>query len=182
MGAGGTGGSVLGLETRRRLFAQVQAYPGLHVRELARQLDMSVALVEYHLQVLHANDLVRVQDEPGFKRVYPAGIAEVQVADKDRVALAVLRKRIPLRITLFLLDHGRPASHGTMAQQLDLGKSKLSFHLRALEKAGVVRRADDGHYEAVGAKRLLALLLQSPPTPDLRREFGRLWLSLYGDE
>lgn len=172
--------AALDLETRRRLYQLVQDYPGLHVRELARQLETSVALVEYHLGVLAGSGLVRVQEDAGFHRVFAAGERRSGLSAADRTTLAVLRKRIPLRITLYLLDDDEPVAHSRIAKDLGLGKSKLSFHLRNLEASQVLRKAPDGRYEPVDRRRLLGLLLENRPTPDLREEFADLWLSLYG--
>jgi DNA-binding transcriptional ArsR family regulator len=171
---------VLGLEMRRRLFTTIGSYPGLHVRELARQLGTSVALVEYHLAVLRENSLVRIQEEHGYNRVFALGQRRQEPSPAERRLLATLRRKLPLRITLFLLDHERPVPHGALAEALDLGKSKLSFHLRNLEAAGVVRKAPDGGYEPVDRRHLLRLILENQPTPDVKQEFAELWLSLYG--
>jgi DNA-binding transcriptional ArsR family regulator len=61
-----------------------------------------------------------------------------------------------------------------------MGKSTLSFHLRRLEKAGLVENRDDGYAlrdpEAVGR-----LLSENQPTPDLLDRFSNLWDDLYGE-
>jgi len=45
----GLEGEALELETRKKIYETVKRFPGLHLREIARQLDMSVPLVDYHL-------------------------------------------------------------------------------------------------------------------------------------
>jgi predicted transcriptional regulator len=172
---------VLDLEMRRRLFATVQAYPGLHVRELARQLDTSMALVEYHLALLHQNGLVAYERTEGFLRVFPAPAEGRRFTPTERQRLGLLRAKVPLRITLFLLDREAPTSHKSICEGLGMGKSALSFHLRKLEAAGVVRKTPDGSFEPADRTRLQALLLENQPTPDIKQEFADLWLSLYGD-
>lgn len=171
--------ALLDLEMRRRLVALVRKYPGLHIREAARQLATSMALVEYHVNLLAQSGLVNVEKDERYARLYAVGRAEPN--DTEKALLAILRERLPLRLTLYLLDRDEPVKHGEMADALDLGKSKLSFHLRKLEAAGVVRKTADGAFEAVEPKRLHRLLADFPPTSDLRQEFAKLWLSLYGE-
>lgn len=171
--------ALLDLEMRRRLVAVVRQYPGLHIREAARQLNTSMALVEYHVGLLAESDLLRVEKDDRYARLYATGPRAPDQGEK--ALLAVLRERLPLRITLFLLDRGEPIKHGEMAQALELGKSKLSFHLRKLEAAGVVRKTTEGAFESIEPKRLHRLLADFPPTSELRSEFAKLWLSLYGD-
>jgi predicted transcriptional regulator len=167
----------LQLDIRRRLYALVQSYPGVHVREAARQLGTSMALVEYHLNLLREHGLVTVQKDDRYARLYPVDAPAPKPADREAVGL--LRQRLPLRITLCLLDDG-PQKHKDLAEALGLGKSTLSFHLRKLEAAGLVRKADDGSFAAKEPSRVLRLLLAFPPTKDLRDEFADVWLSLYG--
>lgn len=168
----------LELATRRRLYAVVKEYPGIHVREAARQLGTSMALVEYHLALLRDHGLVGVSKEDGYARLYPTDAPAPSPAEREKVGL--LRQRLPLRVTLTLLDDG-PAKHKDLAQALGLGKSTLSFHLRKLEAAGLVVRDAEGRFAVEDPPRVLRLLLAYPPTQDLRQAFADVWLSLYGD-
>ena len=169
--------AVLGLGMRKRLYATIQSYPGLHVRELARQLETSVALVEYHLAVLQQNGIVQLVREEGFLRAFAKGTVP---SKGDRKWFSVLRGKIPLSIALLLLDNDEPVRHKTMAETLGLAPSKLSFHLRKLEDAGVVRRTSGGEFEPVDRPALFQHLLENEPTPDAKKEFADLWLALYG--
>jgi predicted transcriptional regulator len=174
---------LLDLATRRRLYALVAAYPGLHIREAARQMETSVALVEYHAALLRENGLLREERDERYVRLFAVEAKGAKTpTDGERRALAILRERLPLRITLHLLDHDAPQQHKAIAAALDLGKSKLSFHLRKLEAAGITEKTTDGRFAVRERARLLALLLSYQPTPDLREEFADVWLSLYGDK
>ena len=168
----------LELAIRRRLYAVVKEYPGIHVREAARQLGTSMALVEYHLALLREHGLVSVSKVDGYARLYPTDSPAPSPGEREQVGL--LRQRLPLRITLTLLDDGA-AKHKDLAESLDLGKSTLSFHLRKLEAAGLVGRDAEGRFAVKDAPRVLRLLLAYPPTRDLRQAFADVWLSLYGD-
>jgi predicted transcriptional regulator len=171
---------LLDLDMRRRIYALLQAYPGLHIREVARQLGTSVALVEYHAAILRDNGLLREERSDRFVRLFATEGAGTAPTKAETRALWALRERLALRVTLHLLDMETPQQHKTIAQDLGLGKSKLSYYLRKLEAAGIVRKTAQGLFEVPGRRRLLALLLHFRPTPDLREEFADLWLSLYG--
>jgi DNA-binding transcriptional ArsR family regulator len=171
----------LDLAMRKRLYALVQEYPGLHVREAARQLDTSLALVEYHVAILRDAGLLREERDERYVRLFAVAGGGAGPTAGERDLLQALRARLPLGITLTLLDADGPMQHKALCDQLDLGKSTLSFHLRKLEAAGVVRKTADGRFEPRDRARLLRLLLHYQPTPDLREEFADAWLSLYGD-
>lgn len=173
---------LLGLETRRRIVGLIREYPGLHVREVARRLDTSVALVEYHLPFLLEGGLLLEERDDRYQRLFPSpGAKGGGLGEAERRVLGLLRERLPLRITLHLLEAGRPERHRDVAEALGLGKSKLSFHLRKLEAAGIAEKTADGTFRVRERARLLRLLLAHPPAPDLREEFADLWLGLYGD-
>ncbi len=169
---------VLDLGMRRRIYALVQGYPGIHVREAARQLDTSMALIEYHVAVLEQHGLVMRERDDNHIRLYASASTP---APADRAKLGVLRERLPLQVSLYLLDRGEGVAHGRIAQDLGMGKSKLSFHLRKLEAAGIVRKQDDGQFALIDGPGLQRLLLEHEPTPELRRDFADVWLKLYGD-
>lgn len=164
---------VLDLDTRRAMYRLVCTYPGLHVREVARQMGTSVALVEYHLAILAEHGLVRSERDGNLQRLFAAD------APVARGPFGLLRKRIPLHVVLTLLDAG-PLAHGKLAERLGLSKSKLSFHLRKMEAVHVVRRGHEGTYELVDARGALRFLVEQPPTPDLLQEFAEVWSRLYG--
>jgi predicted transcriptional regulator len=174
---------LLDLDIRRRLYALIREYPGLHVREAARQLDTSVALVEYHVAILRQNGLLREERDERYVRLYPLpaeGPPAAASSPAERRALALLRQRLPLRITLYLLDQDGPVQHKALCEALEMGKSKLSFHLRKLEAAKIVAKNAQGRFEVRERSRWLGLLLTHKPTPELREAFADLWLSLYG--
>lgn len=173
---------LLDLDMRRRLYGLVESYPGLHIREAARQLGTSVALVEYHVALLRENGLLREERDDRYVRLYATGPKGAEPTAAERAQLKVLRERLPLRVALHLLDHDQPQQHKAMAEALGLGKSKLSFHLRKLEAAGIATKTPEGLFTVRDRARLLDLLLRHQPTPDLREEFADVWLSLYGDD
>lgn len=179
MTPGTRGHALLDLAMRRRVLGAIEQYPGLHVREIARQVGTSLALVEYHLALLEGAGLIEVQREDRYARVY--AVQTPGPTEEERKVLALLREKLPLQVTLHLLDRDEPARHGDIAQALGLGKSKLSFHLRKLEAAGVMARTPAGQFAVQQPRRIQRLLWTYKPTPDLREEFAKVWLSLYGD-
>lgn len=42
----------LALETRRKIYNLILNYPGLHEREIARKLNLSLSTLDYHLHYL----------------------------------------------------------------------------------------------------------------------------------
>lgn len=69
-------------------------------------------------------------------RVPASSITLLDRADRLRVALSPIRRR--------LLDRLRaPASATELAAEMDLGRQRVNYHLRALEKAGLVHLVEE---------------------------------------
>lgn len=172
--------AILELKMRRRLYQLVMEYPGLHVRELARQLDTSASLVEYHLNHLLDRGLVSDMREDRYQRIYPTEGQAALLGDQERRTLGLLRERLPLSILLYLLDQdGAVAKHKDICAALGLGKSKLTFHLKKLQAAGVVEKTPDASFQVVRPELVSWLMVAYQPTPDMKQEFADLWLALY---
>ncbi len=172
---------MLELETRRELYNIVRAFPGLHMREIQRKVDMSIALTEYHLRVLVKADLVTETSEGGYKRYYPSPEEGGKgIGAQERRMLGTLRQAIPLRVTLLLLKDGQ-ATNKEMSKRLGLSPSRLTFHLNKLLKVGVVRRlsrSEGKGYTLEDPATTLRLLVTNRPPPDILDECTDLWEEL----
>jgi predicted transcriptional regulator len=158
--------------TRDRIRALVMQYPGLHLREIARQLDMSLALVQYHLPELVAAGQAKIVDEDGTQRVFPRD------DQSDPRQVAALRDGHRLHFALLMLDRGAMA-HRELCGATGLGKSTVSFHLKRLIKAELVGR-DGANYILANREATRALLESHKPTPDVVDRFATMWADLYG--
>lgn len=163
------------LKIRRRLKRLIDAYPGLHLRELARQAQLTEALAGYHLDQMVEAGLVLSESEGGFRCFYPAHAHALDAA--DRSLLSLLRQEIPFRVALLLLENKR-ASHGQLVDALDLTKQNTSYHLGNLTRVGLVEPVKGQGYGLREPERVERLLLAWEPPRSLHR-FGRLWRSLY---
>lgn len=166
-------------DIKKRLMRLVEEYPGLHLRELARQADISEALAGYHLDRLVEEDHVESRTEKGFRRFYPAG-APAPTEDEQEM-LSMLRRATPLEIVVYLLEEG-PSSHREITDQLDLAKSTVSYHLDKLREAGIVVQDDEGLYMLDDPRGIERLLIRWEPPTGLTDQFADLWERFYYHE
>lgn len=159
-------------DTRSRIRAIVVQFPGLHLREVARQLGISLALLQYHLPALLEKQQVQLINDEGTQRLFPPSMVG------NRRGLSALRDKHRLHIVLRLLENA-PLRHAQLVEATSMGKSTLSFHLRRLEGAGLLINAEDG-YRLVDPEGTQQLLEKHRPTPDLVDRFAKVWGDLYG--
>lgn len=161
------------MDMRAKIRQLILDFPGLHLRELARQADTSLHLVQYHAQRLQDDGDIDISLEGGKVRVFPPGMSKM-----DRAVLGALRDKQRSRIVLALLEHGELA-HGALVQRLKIGKSTLSFHLRTLMDQGVVDR--DNGVRLVDGAAVRNLLERYNATPDAADRMAGIWGALYRD-
>lgn len=133
-----TEGDPLALETRRRLWEQIEANPGLHLRELQRRTGLAMGSLEHHLDRLHDARLVTVV-ENGHKRFFP-----VVVPAEDRRVLAFLRQELPRRMLVVALAAGAPVAKSRLLTELGSARSTLEYHLGGLVASQLVETSREG--------------------------------------
>jgi len=87
--------------------------------------------------------------------------------DTAHLALAPIRRRILAALT-------EPASAAGLAEQLDMPRQKIGYHLRALEDAGLVQLAGERRKRGFTERLFVAArsyvfdpaMMQAPPDPD----------------
>lgn len=152
----------------------VERYPGVHTREIERQLGLPSRLASYHLQLLEAARLVKRVDEGGFTRY----VAQSQpISARDLKLVCLLRRPPALRIVLLLLSQ-EEMTPGLLGEALHLAKASISYHLRELLVAGVVKVTPvsrERHYRLADPRHMHALLGKFEPLPGDLDEFSKLW-------
>lgn len=175
---------VLELDTRRRLYETVCKYPGTHMRELARVLDMRLNLVDYHLHYLEKRDLVYATEDGEFKRFFPTDSPDGAerkdlTSAPDKPIVGMLRQPLPFRI-IVLLARYVTRTHKELTDDLRRSPSTVSHHLEKLSRAGIVVALDDGRGYALSDRaRIERILLAFKPHPaSLADGFVEIWDSL----
>lgn len=166
---------------REDILGFVRKYPGVHPREVERQMGLPTKLASYHLDALVDEGLLRRVDESGFARYVPVG-AHAQFTQKELAFTFLMRRGPPLRITLLLLSEGT-LTPGAMADALGLAKASVSYHLAAMLESGFARVEKQGrerHYSLVDARHAQEMLERFRPLPGELDSFTRLWNDLVG--
>ncbi|OGC76282.1 MAG: hypothetical protein A2Z27_03355 [candidate division Zixibacteria bacterium RBG_16_50_21] len=175
---------LLEVETRKRIFDMTCKYPGIHMRELSRNVGLRPTLVDYHLLQLEKRGFIYSMQDGQFKRYFPNDFYGVDrkmdlfdASDKPLVGL--LRQRIPFCITVLLLRH-EASSNRELSEFLRRRPSTISYHLHRLIEAGVVeQKPGERGYCLVDAERIERILMLFTPLPQsLTEGFLRIWEDL----
>lgn len=173
---------VLAVKTRRDLYQFVRQNPGFHLREIARSLGLSITLADYHLRFLEKNDLVSWTMDGEYKRYYPRSMpgdqdARPALTNLQKQVLAYLRQPVPLKVLVFLMERDF-ATHKEILQHVSVSASTLSHHLKKMQYAGVLARAEakDKGYRVADPKSVARIMTTYDlATQDQIDTFLRVW-------
>ena len=130
---------ILELKTRRKIYNHILKHPGLHEREISRQLDIPLSTIDYHLFFLKKRELITDRTDERFTRYYVTG----EIGTKDKKIIAALRQNVFRKAIVFLLLN--PDSfHRDICNHLGLAPSTTSFHLNRLAELYILNRVQIG--------------------------------------
>ncbi len=130
-----TADNVLDTEIRKNLYEYIDEYPGSHLREIARELDLKPSNAAWHLRKLEQTNLVRSRNIGG-KRVYY--LVEGGIESRKRaVAESILKNKNARCIMQYL--NNNPGKHLLeIAHSLNLNHHVVKWHLNKMFEAELV--------------------------------------------
>lgn len=143
--------------TRQIIFEFVRDAPGTHLRGVQQALALPLGTVEYHLRELVRLELVTEREDGIYRRYYVAG----QLGGVDRDLLAALRQEIPRRIVMHLLLNPG-LNFGAVREAFEISGSTLHYHLKKLEKRGIIQRRREGretYFQVLNEREVAKVLL-----------------------
>ncbi|MEK6976617.1 MAG: helix-turn-helix domain-containing protein [Candidatus Thermoplasmatota archaeon] len=168
-------------EARNHVLAFVRSYPGVHVREVERRLNLSSKLANYHLAALEHDGMLERIQEKGYARFLPR-VTKPRWSPRDIAFLCLMRRAVAFRITLLLLARGE-MTQGDLARTLDLAKPSTTYHLHLLEDDDVVSaeaRGRERWYSLAEPDRVRGLLADFTPLREDLDPFAKVWDDLFG--
>jgi predicted transcriptional regulator len=130
-----TADNVLKTEVRKNLYQYIDDYPGSHLREIARELDLKPSNAAWHLRKLEQTNLVRSRVIGGKKVFYLVeGGVDARI---EAIAESILRNKNARDILLYLSDN--PGKHLLeIANALSLNHHTVKWHIRKMYMAELI--------------------------------------------
>lgn len=133
--------NVLDTTVRKNLYEYIDEYPGSHLREIARELNLKPSNAAWHLRKLEQTNLVRSRAIGG-KKVYYLVEGGIE-SRREAVAESILRNDNARRIMSYLEKH--PGKHLLeIAHALDLNHHTVKWHIKKMYMAELVE-GDTSH-------------------------------------
>lgn len=133
---------------RKEIHALVRDQPGIHFRELRRCAGRSKGVMEHHLKKLVDARIVVQRCSSGYSCYFLNGIQ----GDAEMAAMPFVKSATAKRILRAIRhNEGRPTSHVAAAAQVS--PSHMSYHLKRLQAAELVRVEGQGRIKALRLSR-----------------------------
>ena len=116
--------------TRGQIFGFIKANPGTHYIAVQEHLELQNGVLAYHLKVLEREEYITSERDGIYKRFYPR---HMKIPHKERQLTRVQRD-----IVSALQAHPGTSQNG-LARTVGESKQVVGYHIRVLQKAGLVR-------------------------------------------
>ena len=120
------------LDVRKKIYLTIEKFPGLHFRELQRLNNLAIGNLDYHLNYLEKNNLIKVEKSTANKRFYPLGLN-----DHERNILGILRQKNFRAIILKLLEE-QNLTHKDITTYLQISPSSVTWYLTQLTEKNIL--------------------------------------------
>ena len=140
-------------EPKRKIYQFILKHPGLHFRELSRDLNIPKTTLDYHLNCLKKRDLISVKFIDNYNRYF----VNNSIGVKDKQLISIMRKKTPRRILLLLClqdlsqieivnyEKKWPGMMRDIGFSIGKHPTTVSFHLEKLIKMGIVESRSEGN-------------------------------------
>jgi DNA-binding transcriptional ArsR family regulator len=130
--------SALDHESRNKIYSFISENPGLHLREISRNINMSKNNLDYHLKYLIKKDLIICKKQGKYLRFYIAN----KVCNKEKSILLFLRKK-PTRDIISIFLTNVVTSITELSVLLEKTPATIKFHLNALLENKIIELAQN---------------------------------------
>ncbi len=126
-------------DVRRTVHQHIESHPGVHFNELVRNLEIATGQAQYHIRRLRDAESLDATEVRGRTHYFPEGYDPW-----EQRTIALLRRETVRSIIVSALEESEPSA-ATLADDLDVARSTISWHVSTLVDADVAEKCYDKH-------------------------------------
>lgn len=150
------------LTTRQLVYQAIEHNPGIHFRELCRELDKQTGVVQYHVGILEKTNRIRAHADGRYKRFFVADQDHEDGHDQElhTVVASMMQRETPARILRILEAAPEPVNHGALARALGVTSQAITWNCHRLVKQGVITESKEGRQKFYAVTDQVAEIVQ----------------------
>lgn len=121
------------IENRRRILDYISNNPGVHLRKIARDINIHLSTLRYHLDYLETRGLISCQTEANLKIYFASGKLN---SHEKKLTPLLQQKRFRDIIVTIMDSHYITSSR--IAEKLSMNPSTTSKYINILEKRKII--------------------------------------------
>ena len=125
--------------TRQSILDYITAHPGVHLRQICRDLGLGMGNVQYHIDRLERDRRISSMRRGLYRFFYPATL----FGDRQREVLSVLSLDTPRALLLNIIEKPE-SSQEELATAIEVSQPTVSWHLKRLVNLGILQREQTG--------------------------------------
>jgi DNA-binding MarR family transcriptional regulator len=159
VGIAGSGFLSSAVETREQIFQYIKGHPGTHLRQVKRDLNISMGVTQYHLYTLEKERKILSRRNGLYKRFYPTHVFR----EHQQEILDVLSQETERDLLLYLLQN--PGSGPKeLCEFARMSPGTINWHMKRLIGSNLVMVRREGQfvkYKAIDESTEIISLVQS---------------------
>ena len=134
--------------------------PGCHLRQIKRELDISVGTVQYQLNKLEKENKINSNRKGLYKFYFPVGLFH----ENEKQILQILNNKTSREIFLYIIENQNP-TQTDISSYFKISNPAVNWHTSRLISYKMIMETKDGKYKrytitdnAQNAKQIIKLL------------------------
>jgi predicted transcriptional regulator len=119
----------------------IHAKPGCHLRQIQKELDISVGSVQYQLARLEEMRKITSARRGSYKFYFPYGIFK----DNEKNILQVLSQETARKILMFIIERKYP-THTDIVNSIGISAASVNWHVSRLIAFNIIHSTKNGKY------------------------------------
>ena len=125
-----------------RVLQFIQQNPGSHLRQIKKELKISMGTIQYHLKILEKNGRIISEKQAMFRHYFPVGIFQ----QNEKNILKILKQETAREIIMLIIETKNP-TQTEIVQRVDISPASVSVTLTKLIEMGLISETRDGKFK-----------------------------------
>ena len=125
-----------------RVLSFIQKNPGCHLRQIKKELRMSIGTTQYHLDRLGKMGKISSSKNDFYKYYFPAGTFD----EDQKYLLEILQQETAREILMIIIEQQNPIQTD-IVHRIGISAAAVNWHTRRLIDSKIIDEVRDGKYK-----------------------------------
>ena len=125
-----------------RILQYIDDNPGCYLRQIKKNLNLSMGTIQYHLNKLEYEGKVTSQRSGLYKHYFVTGV----FIDTEKELIKFLTQETSREIIMFIIENVSP-TQTEIVNKVKISPSSINWHLKRLLQANLIEELKDGKFK-----------------------------------